>query len=394
MPLNLLRAPQKRNVLIAVAGQTPAIIMETLWAFEQQRGTPIDEIRVITTAVGHRRVVSDLLGEGGQFARYCLDYRIPAGRIAFSEKHVHLLKDGKGRALEDIRNSADNDAAANQIFALVQEWCRRSDEALFCSIAGGRKTMGVYLAMSLMLCGRSWDSLSHVLVAPEFETGVPDFFYPPPQRCSYQRLAGYDSERKAIHETISSEQARVELADIRFPALSELIGGGLPLELGFTNAVSRSQLILACLQSPPLLILYLQTGQVTLGGLTFRLSRQLLAVYAFFLLAFNTGSSGYRLEELFDRRLLLADLERRIDQLKAGEQETYAWEKMPELEDFRARLGPCISKVNRAIDGALGKNRLSARYRISTGKTHRVDVSEFEIQEPDGHLWQRHQLKL
>ena len=32
------------------------------------------------------------------------------------------------------------------------------------------------------------------------------------------------------------------------------------------------------------------------------------------------------------------------------------------MDDFRSRLSPCISKVNRAIDKALGKNRLAALY--------------------------------
>jgi CRISPR-associated protein (TIGR02584 family) len=81
MPVNITRSKVRRNVLVAVAGHTPAIITETLWALEQQRRVRIDEIRIITTADGRDSIVSELFGETGQFARYCEDYNVPTGRI-------------------------------------------------------------------------------------------------------------------------------------------------------------------------------------------------------------------------------------------------------------------------------------------------------------------------
>jgi CRISPR-associated protein (TIGR02584 family) len=69
----------QRNILVAVVGNTPAIITETLWALEQQRGIRIDEIRIITTAVGRDSIVRHLLGANGHFAEYCREHQLPPG---------------------------------------------------------------------------------------------------------------------------------------------------------------------------------------------------------------------------------------------------------------------------------------------------------------------------
>jgi CRISPR-associated protein (TIGR02584 family) len=127
-----------RNILIAVAGRTPAIITETLWTLEQNRGVELDEIRVITTAEGKRSAISELLADGGAFGSYCKDYSIPAGRIAFSEKNIYVLRDAHGRELEDIRSSEDNRQTADQVFSLLREWTKRKNEVPYCSVPGGR----------------------------------------------------------------------------------------------------------------------------------------------------------------------------------------------------------------------------------------------------------------
>jgi CRISPR-associated protein (TIGR02584 family) len=380
-----------RHVIVAVAGQTPAVITETLWVLEQQRRIPIDEIRVITTSQGREAIKARLLGEDGAFHAYCRDYGIAHGRIAFSETTIHVLEDFDGRRLEDIRTTRDNREAADRIFSLMREWTRRNDETLYCSLAGGRKTLGVYLAMSLMLCGRLRDTLSHVLVSSELEANIRDFYYPAPQA----RRSPGSGRRKAGDGTAgrdpgspSPEATQVELADVPFPRLRELMGGELPLEGGLIEAIRRSELLLAYLQSPPPLTLRLDLCRIQLGDFTLRLSRQLTAVYAFFLLRFNGAAEGYGIEELFAHRDLIAGLERAIDRFKQGEQERYAWEIMKDPEDFRARLGPCISKINAALGSALGRNRLAQRYRIGTGGRYGVAVDRFQVLVTDGRPWE------
>jgi hypothetical protein len=233
--------------------------------------------------------------------------------------------------------------------------------------------------MSLMLCARSCDQLFHVLVAPEFEGSVRDFYYPPPEPCLLDRLIGHDNTGTPVFTKIPSDQARVALADIPFPRLKELIGGDLPLEKGLMEGIAHSQLILNYLQTPPPLTVHFGTGMVSLGEFTFPLSRQLLAVYAFFLTECNQPSSTQEMASLFQRRQAIALWERRIDALRAGEHESYAWETMADTQDFSARLRPCISKINRAIEAALGRNRLAERYRIHTGRVYGVSVEEFQL---------------
>ncbi len=110
-----------RNVLVAVSGHTPAIITETVWSLERCLDTRVDEIRVITTTQGLHTIAERLLGANSEFSRLCADYGIPPGRIAFSEKSVFVLKDSRGRPLEDIRTGEDNLNAANQVFSLIDE---------------------------------------------------------------------------------------------------------------------------------------------------------------------------------------------------------------------------------------------------------------------------------
>jgi len=376
-----------RNVLVAVSGQTPAIITETLWALERRFATRVDEIRVITTSQGRDTISSRLFGLDGEFSRFCIDYEIPSGRIAFSQKSIYVLKDTGGQDLEDIRTGEDNVNAANQVFNFISEWCKRQDECLLCSVAGGRKTLGIYLAMSLMMCGRSQDKLYHVLVSPAFETGVPDFFYPPPQERFYSRMKKTDSG--FVSDSISSEEAEVELAEIPFLRLRELTGQAIPFDKGYTAAVAETQLLMNYLQSPPMLTLELETRTVKIGHFEFRLSRQLAAVYGLFLLEFNGLGAEGAIESLFDKRSLLSDLERQIDRFRMAEMETYAWEKMRDVDEFQDQIRPCISKVNKTIRQKLGSSLLASHYAISIGGKYGVKIQHFKVLGRKGKTWRR-----
>ena len=67
--------PTPRQILLCVAGLTPQIITETLYALTQQRGERVDEIRVITTLGGRDRIRQALLDpQQGKFFAFCRDY--------------------------------------------------------------------------------------------------------------------------------------------------------------------------------------------------------------------------------------------------------------------------------------------------------------------------------
>ncbi len=73
---------KQKHILLCVAGGTPAIITETLWAL-MDKGERVVEVRVITTITepeakfktGRERILEDLLAEpDGQFHRFRRDF--------------------------------------------------------------------------------------------------------------------------------------------------------------------------------------------------------------------------------------------------------------------------------------------------------------------------------
>ncbi|MCW5968912.1 MAG: TIGR02584 family CRISPR-associated protein [Blastocatellales bacterium] len=161
---------EMRQMLLCVAGMTPQIVTETLYVLIQERGQRIDEIRVITTKGGKDRIVRDLLDPiSGRFPAFCRDYGIDSEAIIFNERTVTAIQTLDGLDLADIRSVADNDRAANRICEIVSELTKDPLLRIHASVAGGRKTMGIYLAAAMQLFGRSQDTLSHVLVNEDFE---------------------------------------------------------------------------------------------------------------------------------------------------------------------------------------------------------------------------------
>jgi hypothetical protein len=86
-----------------------------------------------------------------------------------------------------------------------------SSMVLHASLAGGRKTMGFYLGHAMALFARPQDTLTHVLVPPEFED-CDDFWYPasePPVRPMTNRHG----------MLVDPMHARVDVAEINFVRL-------------------------------------------------------------------------------------------------------------------------------------------------------------------------------
>jgi CRISPR-associated protein (TIGR02584 family) len=203
-----------RRILLAVTGLTPQVVTETLYALAHGPNPFLPtEVHLVTTREGAERARLALLSEDpGWFARLLRDYALPP--IAFSDDHIHVLRDAQGQPLDDIRTLQDNQHAADQITERVRSLTADDSAALHVSIAGGRKTMGYYLGYALSLFGRPQDRLSHVLVSEPFESSW-NFFYPTP----YEYIIQVKGDKLA-----DCRNARVDLADIPFVRLRE----GLP----------------------------------------------------------------------------------------------------------------------------------------------------------------------
>ena len=203
--------------LIAVVGNTPQVMTETLWALRVQCSVPIDEVFVMTTTMGKATCQQRLLDEG-RFEKMLVDYDIdPKVKFDADHDHIRVFKDAEGNFLDDIRTSEENRLARDQLFRWIEDWTQKDHVALHCSLAGGRKSMGYLLGAAIQFFGRSQDRLYHVLVTPpEIETNR-DFFFPPVRE---EQVLTPDGQR------ISTADVRIELAELPYVSVRDISAFG------------------------------------------------------------------------------------------------------------------------------------------------------------------------
>lgn len=207
-----------RNILVAVAGGSPAIVTETLWALTKDKTIRVDEVRIITTEKGKSAILNTLLHPTAGRFQSCLEELEITHPIIFDEGTVFVLADAKGGSLKDIRSDTDNQLASDQICNLIREWTNEPNTALYCSAAGGRKTMSIYLTIAMMLYGRVDDKLFHVLVNPEEFEDCRAFFHP---YRVVRELPLTDRSGKLL-KRISTADVKIDLAEIPFVKLRVL----------------------------------------------------------------------------------------------------------------------------------------------------------------------------
>lgn len=269
----------KRNILLCVAGMTPQIITETLFALHQ-KGERIDEVRVITTLAGRNKVLRALLDkENGKFYEFCRHFGLNASEIKFDETTIALLDKPDGTTLDDIRTIEENVLAGDKICKIVAELCKNDNTVIHASAAGGRKTMSIYLTAAMQLFGRADDSLSHVLVSEDFE-GHPQFFYPPPEA---ETLDITDRETKKVLRQISTGDARVYLAEVPFIRLRGIGVKAFDAEnKTYKQAVGKAQKNLRIAESVSELRLDLKRLLIKVADRQIKLSLREMFIYALF----------------------------------------------------------------------------------------------------------------
>jgi CRISPR-associated protein (TIGR02584 family) len=269
--------PPNHKILLAVTGLSPQVVTETLYALATASSPWIpDQVHILTTAEGAQRARLSLLSqEPGWFARLLHDYNLPP--IAFDEAHIHIIQDDQGRLMDDIRDQADNIAAADYITETVRRLTESDATQLHVSIAGGRKTLGFYLGYALSLYGRPQDRLSHVLVSEPYESSW-EFFYPTP----YSRVI-----TTRDNKLIDTRDARVTLGDIPFVRLRR----GLPRQLLFEQG-RYSEAVEAVTQTLAPATLEYSNARLSLGGEPVTLPPVDLAFYLWLAMDARTGGQG------------------------------------------------------------------------------------------------------
>ena len=341
-----------RRILLCVAGLSPQIVTETLYALTvtgEPRFVPT-EIHLLTTAEGAERARLTLLGdEPGWFRRLRQDYGLP--EIRFTLDSLHILRATDGRLLEDIRTPDDNEAIADAITHQVRALTADPDSAVHASIAGGRKTMGFYLGYALSLFGRPQDRLSHVLVSSRFESN-PNFFYPAPvARVIF--AAGPDQR------PLDASSAMVMLADIPFVRLRDGLQETLLREgASFSDVVRQAQRNLAA----PSLTLDIATCRVRCGETVLRLTPISFAWLAWFARRALAG-----LPPLHWKRIGPAEVEAFLAEHQAALNDPLADDQYPPIASRRregidkAFFEERASKLKRELSRVLGEPT-AARY--------------------------------
>ncbi len=227
-----------RRILLVVAGLSPQVVTETLYALNRENParTPT-ELWIATTQAGLEKVREHLLPSGAdQLGKLCRDYALPS--LCFDESRVLCLRDSQGRVLDDVHGEESFLAMGDLVLQQLAEWTSDDRSAVHLSIAGGRKTMSYLAGHAMSILGRPQDRLSHVLVDPPFEQ-IPAFFYPTPR----SRVVTWTA-KDGREQNVDFAKARVRLAPVPFLRLRDVIPSVLrdqAMHLPFSEIVERAQ---------------------------------------------------------------------------------------------------------------------------------------------------------
>ncbi len=262
-----------KEIFIFIAGSTPQVITETIYALAM-KNPPVypDEVFIITTKMGKERV-EDALIKKGILKQLAEEYRLP--EIAITNNSFILPVDLSGRPLEDIRNESDNESMGNLITSFIKHKTDDPSSRLHCSIAGGRKTMSFYLGSALQLFGRPCDKLYHVLVTPEFENH-PDFYYKPKK----DRILTPSTPFFVREGEINTKDAEIALTELPFIRLRSKLSLS---KKGFKELVAEGQREIDIAISQPEIRVKLSEKTISIGSQTIKLAPVPLMIYTAYL---------------------------------------------------------------------------------------------------------------
>lgn len=355
-----------RDVLVALCGLTPQVVTETLWALGRQT-PPIhpSEIWILTTEAGRQACLTTLLGSRGALARYAREYRLGT-KPRCGPEQILLLRTQDGAPLEDVRSARDNHTVADQIAEALRRQTERPGIRLHCSVAGGRKTMGILLAGALQLYGRAEDRLYHVLVWPlDFESH-PDFFYPPRRPRKLQSKEG---------SVLDTRNTRVELAEVPYVRLRDhLLSGAFTGTMAFSDLVARAQKELRLLAVPEPIRLDPSRNRVHIGEFAIALRPAQMRLYTAFarIKAEHCAEPTRKTCEgctacyLEISQRTWPEVHVRLQQLSGQNLLSPQHQRGETKEIAVERFRSLWSKTNKALEKALGSERIARRYRIES----------------------------
>jgi len=302
-----------KNILLAVTGLSPQVITETLYALHQNNRR-LDAIHVITTRDGKEKIYAELIsGNEGRYYRYLSEYGFDTSGIDFGHRNIHVITDEHGIEIADIATESDNEHLLKKCLELTFHFTNNPDNAVFFSVAGGRKTMSSCLTLAAQMYGRPQDRLYHVLISPEFESNR-DFFYPPkePRTIELRNNQGQTFYKETRY-------AQVNLIHIPFVSIREQLSADL-----LKAPKDPGTLLLSLIKEDrSRLVVNLVSKKLVYKGLESDMMPARMALYAFFAMqkkncTLETENCGnctdcfIDIQAVFDRQDQITDLYRKV----------------------------------------------------------------------------------
>lgn len=277
---------EKKHVLIAILGITPAVLTEAVWALATQRGIVPDEIVVFTTKTGKARLAEGLIASG-VWCRLVKALRDEGcdvkGKLKFDEEgSVYLFKDANRKPIEDLRSREDNLEAANMMMKEIHDYASRGTWVIHALLSGGRKTMTALFFSCMCLQGRGCDRIYHVLATDPYEK-IPKFFFPE-NGITYEyveKVKGREKRKKC-----KSRDAKIDLFEVPFVYMGEWAEQrcrAISKNLSYENLINDVQKSFNHELYPKHVVLDLTYGQVEFDDKVMELSPVNFMVLAFLL---------------------------------------------------------------------------------------------------------------
>ena len=231
--MNTAEPTEKRKILVAILGMSPAVLTETVWELAMRKPSFIpDEVVVLTTVAGKKQMRETNLVSAWERMTEALvtelgddSIRKKMACVDADLKFVTVLRNAAGDPADDLLTAEDNTAAADMMFRILRDYTKDDNTELCVSIAGGRKTMGALLLSCVSLLGRPGDRVLHVVVNWPFEFVNPPFFFPE-QRKTY----GYTPKSGGVSKAYTCDEAKIELFEVPFVPLRNVYKNLVPTD--------------------------------------------------------------------------------------------------------------------------------------------------------------------
>jgi len=356
-----------KRVLLAVTGNHPQVVTETLYGLLKSGGPMPESVTIITTRTGKARAVESLINQGA-LARFVADYDLAPIKL---DSDDILVMGNENHSVEHGDTSVDQAVIGDFIMDTVARLTQVADTAIHASIAGGRKSMSFYLGYALSLFGREQDTLSHVFVEPPFK-GVDTFFYPTPKACWLESQEG---------ELINAMDAKVDLAPIPFLRLRRTIPEEMLFEVVENGLEPQSKQIEQFDQTLSLTINSSELS-LTIAGAQVKLTPKYFAFYLWLIHRELQGMASLKIDRDFeDDKEIARDYldtafavvrDPRFYETFGVEREDVAenaWETLRGMD--RKYVEQCRSNLKRKLKEAL-PNELAERLAVKAGKVDKV----------------------